>query len=236
MSSGFVSAGTSDQQVDHRSDEWIQAQKELEEERKRKADISNQKDGKSLFEQLETNKMAKQEAFDEKWRLKNQFRSLDDDECEFLDSVLESTRVQEAAIKKDTADQLEAFRKQREEAAQALLDSTSLEIEPALDNEWSIPSRKRRREKANNHLLLTGKKRKASTGQESDQAEKKTDPSGTSTTVSGGTQDSAAKDVKQISANSEISKTDKSQSDKQPSKPASVSRPLVAYGSDSDSE
>jgi hypothetical protein len=53
--------------------------------------------------------------------LKNQFRSLDEDEVEFLDSVLESTRAKEEQVKRDTAEQLEVFRRQREEADKALL-------------------------------------------------------------------------------------------------------------------
>lgn len=104
--------------------------------------------------------MAKQEAFEEKTKLKNQFRSLDEDEVDFLDSVLESTRAQEAAVKKDTADQLEVFRKQREEAEKALLGPTSSDVTPAEEEEWAIPARKRRRDKKD--LLLPGKKRKAS--------------------------------------------------------------------------
>lgn len=106
--------------------------------------------------------VAKQEALEEKIRLKNQFRSLDEDEVEFLDSILESTRAQEAAVKKDTADQLEAFRKQREEAEKAMLESTSTESVPREDEEWNISARKRRRDKGKD-FLLPGKKRKAST-------------------------------------------------------------------------
>lgn len=105
--------------------------------------------------------MAKQEAFEEKSRLKNQFRSLDEDEIEFLDSVLESTRAQEAAVKKDTADQLEAFRRQREQAEKALLGPTSSEVvAPEEDtDDWTAPVRKRRRDKKES---LFPKKRKTS--------------------------------------------------------------------------
>lgn len=108
--------------------------------------------------------MAKQEAFEEKSRLRNQFRSLDEDEVDFLDSVMESTRAQEAAVKKDTADQLEAFRRQREKAEKMLQDEP-LEEE---GEGWTAP-RKRRREKQNS---LFPKKRKASdtnpTGKDTD--------------------------------------------------------------------
>ena len=55
MSSGFVSAGTNEKPIE-RDDEWLRAQQELEEERRRKAEIGKQDEGKSLFEVLERNK------------------------------------------------------------------------------------------------------------------------------------------------------------------------------------
>lgn len=121
--------------------------------------------------------MAKQEAFEEKIKLKNQFRSLDEDEVEFLDSIMESTRAQEAAVKKDTAEQLEVFRRQREEAEKALLEDSSANVAPAAQEEdWKIPARKRRREKKDS--LIPGKKRKSTAegaGENSPQAERKTE-------------------------------------------------------------
>lgn len=120
--------------------------------------------------------MAKQEAFEEQFKLKHQFRALDEDEVEFLDSVMESTRAQEAAVKKDTAEQLEVFRQHREEAEKALLEDTSTDVGPPGEGEdWKIPARKRRRDK-NKDLLIPGKKRKASghTGADSPPTEQKT--------------------------------------------------------------
>lgn len=105
--------------------------------------------------------VAKQEAFEEKIKLKNQFRSLDEDEVDFLDSIMESTRAQEAAVKKETIEQLEVFRRQREEAEKALMeDNTADVVPPAEGEEWKIPARKRRRDK-NKNLLIPGKKRKS---------------------------------------------------------------------------
>lgn len=105
--------------------------------------------------------VAKQEAFEEKSRLKNQFRSLDEDEVDFLDSVLESTRAREAAVKKDTADQLESFRRHREEAEKALLEQAASDVKPAQIQAWTAPALKRRRDKQKD-LLVPGKKRKSS--------------------------------------------------------------------------
>ncbi|KAL2832085.1 N-terminal domain of NEFA-interacting nuclear protein NIP30-domain-containing protein [Aspergillus cavernicola] len=160
MSSGFVSSGTNQAPIE-RDDEWRRVQHEIEEERRRKAEMGRQADGRSLFDVLEQNKMAKQEAFEEKIKLKNQFRSLDDDEIDFLDSIMESTRAQEATVKKETAEQLELFRRQREEAEKAFLEDTTADVAPVAEGEdWKIATRKRRREK-NKDLLIPGRKRKS---------------------------------------------------------------------------
>lgn len=196
--------------------------------------------------------MAKQEAFEEKMRLKNQFRALDEDEVDFLDSVLESTRAQEAAVKKDTADQLEVFRKQREEAEKAMLGPTSSEVAPAEEEEWTIPARKRRRDKSK-ELLVSGKKRKASVAEsnhkadafEKEEARKASQGSETaaasdhqarSTATSGAIRPQAAGNAaKEPPGNTQQSKTDQ-KVDHQPAKTTTGSLGLVGYGSDSDSE
>ncbi|KAB8077421.1 N-terminal domain of NEFA-interacting nuclear protein NIP30-domain-containing protein [Aspergillus leporis] len=176
MSSGFISAGT-DQEPAERDDEWRRVQQELEEERRRKAELGRQDGGKSLYEVLEQNKMAKQEAFEEKIKLKNQFRSLDEDEVDFLDSIMESTRAQEAAVKRETAEQLELFRRQREEAEKVALEEGSADVAPPAEGEdWKIPARKRRRDKKD--FLVPGKKRKSTAevaGETSSPGEQKTD-------------------------------------------------------------
>ncbi|CAI7572493.1 unnamed protein product [Penicillium pancosmium] len=254
MSSGFVSSGTNEQPVE-RDDAWLRAEQELEEERRRKAEIGKQNDGKSLFEVLEQNKMAKQEAFEEKTKLKNQFRSLDEDEVDFLDSVLESTRAQEAAVKKDTADQLEVFRKQREEAEKALLGPTTSDVTPAEEEEWAIPARKRRRDKKD--LLLPGKKRKASLeggkdtagspDAKTNQSSQKDGKGATSAAPKSSPEQQPEGVTKPSAAQGGSNATDKGQSQtNQPKKEAQAQAPapapapaglgLVGYGSDSDSE
>jgi hypothetical protein len=55
MSSGFVSGGTIDEPAE-RDDEWLRVQRDLEEERRRKAEIGKQDGGKSLYEVLQQNK------------------------------------------------------------------------------------------------------------------------------------------------------------------------------------
>lgn len=90
-------------------------------------------------------KATKQDAFEESIKLKNQFRSLDEDEIDFLDEVLDSTRRKEAEVKKDTTEQLEAFRRQREEAERA---AAAVEGEGGAEEEvmvWKAGPRKKRK-------------------------------------------------------------------------------------------
>ena len=104
-------------------------------------------------------------------RLKNQFRSLDEDEVEFLDSVLESTRVKEAAIRKETIEQLDLFRKQQEEAEKATLAEQSISDPPGEEEQWVISERKRKKGK-NKEALRVVKLRKSSTSEQALSASK----------------------------------------------------------------
>ncbi|KZF18841.1 hypothetical protein L228DRAFT_264222 [Xylona heveae TC161] len=157
MSSGFVSGGTNEQPIE-RDDAWLEAQQQIEETRRRKEEEGKQDGGKSLFETLQANKAAKQDAFEESIKLKHQFRSLDEDEVEFLDSVLESTRAQEAALKKETSEQLDYFRKQQEQADKALLAAEGEQdaqtgagsgspTATAEEENWAVSGRKRKKGK-----------------------------------------------------------------------------------------
>lgn len=55
MSSRFVSGGTVDEPVE-RDDEWLKAQRELEQLRRRKEEEGRQGSGQSLFDTLQANK------------------------------------------------------------------------------------------------------------------------------------------------------------------------------------
>ncbi|EFR03656.1 hypothetical protein MGYG_06652 [Nannizzia gypsea CBS 118893] len=169
MSSGFVSAGVEGEEYEgsRPRDEWLKVKQELEDNRQRRATEGQQEGGKSLYEVLQQNKAAKQEAFEESIRLKNQFRTLDEDEVEFLDSILESTRAKEEALQKETSEKLELFHRQREEAEKALLDAESgnaAELAgPADDGDnWAISGRKRRRAKEKDGGLLSLKRQRSS--------------------------------------------------------------------------
>ncbi|RVX66383.1 hypothetical protein B0A52_09613 [Exophiala mesophila] len=148
--SRFVSAGTEADSIT-RDDAWIQAQKEVEAQRQTKPVVKpgEQEGGKSLYEVLQQNKASKQEAFEEQARLKNQFRALDDDEIEFLESVNESVKAKQHAVEQETAEQLEEFRKQRAAAEHSLLE-TAPGSNPTLGSpvasSWMVKKKKRRRD------------------------------------------------------------------------------------------
>lgn len=120
---------------------------------------------------------AKQEAFEESIRLKNQFRTLDEDEVEFLDSVLESTRAKEDAVKKETTEQLQLFRRQQEEADKLALkeadtetavspEAASPSTSPAIDSQWATNARKRKRAKDNDTIPGIKLRKSSSTSKE----------------------------------------------------------------------
>jgi len=91
---------------------------------------------------------AKQEAFEESTKLTNQFRSLDEDEIEFLDSVQERARAKELAEKKHTKEHLEEFRKQQEEAERAAKELDAAAVAPVTASEtWAVGPRKRKKGK-----------------------------------------------------------------------------------------
>ena len=96
---------------------------------------------------------AKEEVFQESIKLKNQFRALNDDEVDFLDSQVDAKIAKERAIQQETSEQLRLFRERQDasdangfDAAadeQAVHDSTTAELDTT---NWA-PSKKRKRVK-----------------------------------------------------------------------------------------
>ncbi|KIO31882.1 hypothetical protein M407DRAFT_121732 [Tulasnella calospora MUT 4182] len=67
-------------------------------------------DGRSLFERLQEQKTLKQEQWDDKMKLSNQFRGIDEEDSAFLAQVQDDRVEQEKLKKKQEADELAAFR------------------------------------------------------------------------------------------------------------------------------
>ncbi|RMZ69212.1 NEFA-interacting nuclear NIP30 N-terminal [Pyrenophora seminiperda CCB06] len=184
MSSGFVSGGKAGEETE-RDDEWKRAQQEIEDARRAKAELARQQDGKSLFEVLQANKDKKQAEFEEKARYKLHV-ALDDEEADYLDSVLEKKLAEEARVRKETSEQLELFRRQREEEerkARGLEEESSEAPRDEDAGQWAAVGRKRK--KAPETGLLKGVKlRKSSSVPEDKKTIGKTDVTNTNNTTS----------------------------------------------------
>ncbi|KYK55441.1 hypothetical protein DCS_07404 [Drechmeria coniospora] len=124
-----------------RNAEWEAVQKELEAERKHReqARLKASTEGeKSLYDILQANKAAKQAEYEEKNKIKNQFRALDDDEISFLDDVRVRRKKEEDAVRQETEEGLKAFRAQQQG------DHALPPLDDLADEEWGV-GRKRRR-------------------------------------------------------------------------------------------
>ncbi|KAI9670589.1 MAG: hypothetical protein M1831_005809 [Alyxoria varia] len=149
VTSGTVNEGESSPPQDS---EWKKAQDAIDNTQQSKERAPNQDEGKSLYESI---------------RLKNQFRALDEDEVDFLDSVLESTRANAANIQQETIEQLDSFRKKREDIEKAHQAEHGAEGQEEDETHWGSGGRGRKRKKARDkdsfpHL----KKRKSSAADE----------------------------------------------------------------------
>ncbi|TFK41044.1 N-terminal domain of NEFA-interacting nuclear protein NIP30-domain-containing protein [Crucibulum laeve] len=67
-------------------------------------------DGRSLAEKLAANRIAKQEEWEEKTKLANQFRALEEDEIMFLDSIRERQEEEERQRKERDGEELKGFK------------------------------------------------------------------------------------------------------------------------------
>lgn len=256
MSSRFVSGGTTDTKTGEvvptdpstaapnttggkRSEEWAAVQAQIEEDRRRRQqqreEAQSGEGDKSLYEVLQANKAAKQAAFEEASKLKNQFRALDDDEVEFLDGVRERRRAEEERLRRETEEGLKGFRElQSKVSAGGGADAETGEGEGVVEGGgWSV-GRKRKRRKDEVDGMLKGLKRQsnaaAADGVEGKKKVEEKGKDGAETGESAGQKgptDDNATDTR-----------GKQESEAKPA-PATAPKPkagLVDYGSDDDSD
>ncbi|KAI8949368.1 N-terminal domain of NEFA-interacting nuclear protein NIP30-domain-containing protein [Xylaria longipes] len=154
--------------------EWEAVQKDLDDERRRREEArrANAEGGgeRSLYEVLQANKAAKQAAFEEQNRIRNQFRALDDDEIEFLHGVSDEQRAEEERVRRETEEGLADFReRQRAVGGGGSNDDdvggAGAGVEVG-NEEWGTAAagRKRKRDKEKEKGVLKGVKRRTSTG------------------------------------------------------------------------
>ncbi|KAK4444899.1 N-terminal domain of NEFA-interacting nuclear protein NIP30-domain-containing protein [Podospora aff. communis PSN243] len=169
MSSRFVSAGAIDAATGEstqppptstssnttstsskKSKEWLEVQAQLDAARAAKAaataDVGANGE-KSLYDVLQANKAAKQAAFEEANKIKNQFRALDDDEIDFLEGVRERKREEEERVKRELEEGLKAFREGRAKGKEEGGGGEDESEDGLMEEEiaWASAGRKRRR-------------------------------------------------------------------------------------------
>ncbi|KAK6854626.1 hypothetical protein PG995_009719 [Apiospora arundinis] len=217
--------------------EWARVQAELDAQRaQREATRRANGEGteeKSLFEVLQANKAAKQAAFEEASRLRNQFRALDDDEVDFLDEVQEKERQEEERKRRELEEGLGKFRQAQLKGKPTANGGDGVVEEEVVEEEEVVPTedlasewagagaggagRKRKREK---EVLFKGLKRKST----SEGAAQGKDTTTSKTADANG----AAKATEQTTMPPVTA-----------AKPAAATKPamgLVAYGSDDDDD
>ncbi|KAI0734564.1 N-terminal domain of NEFA-interacting nuclear protein NIP30-domain-containing protein [Fomitopsis betulina] len=109
VGSRFVSQGDIDTAKARREEQWKAAYARLGQEPP-PPPAEDAFDGRSLAEKLAANRAAKQEEWEERNKLGNQFRALEEDEVLFLDSVLEKQREEERIRKEMDGKELKGFR------------------------------------------------------------------------------------------------------------------------------
>ncbi|KAK5637121.1 hypothetical protein RRF57_012833 [Xylaria bambusicola] len=160
--------------VNANAKEWEAVQRDLDEERRRRVEARKRDvEGggeKSLYEILQANKAAKQAAFEEANRIRNQFRALDDDEIEFLHGISDEKRAEEERLRRETEEGLASFRKaQKASGGGDDAAAASAHTEASGDGvveEWSAAAGSRKRKRDRDRAGLKGVKRRTSVPEE----------------------------------------------------------------------
>lgn len=153
---------------------------------------------------------------------------MDDDEVEFLDTVLESTRAREEAVRKETAEELEHFRKQQEKVEKAADDEGSPEAE---EEQWAARGKKRKKSHAKESLIGI-KLRKTSSATEFKEAKSEMNAAERKQQVP---KAGNAVKVETIATTSKLSEgSAEEESPKASPSPSAAGLGLVAYSSDED--
>lgn len=76
-------------------------------------------------------------------RLQNSIASLQEEDVEYLDAVLESERSKEAAVRRETSEQLALFRKHQEEAEREAIAKAGSPVEE--QDTWTVSNKKRKK-------------------------------------------------------------------------------------------
>ncbi|KAL5518825.1 hypothetical protein ACEPAH_508 [Sanghuangporus vaninii] len=138
VGSRFVSQDDIDSAKARRDEQWKAAYARLGQEPPPRP-AEDVYDGRSLAEKLAANKIAKQEEWEEKNRLANQFRALEEDEVLFLDTIRAEEEKKELKRKRDDAEEVKGFM-EAVAARNALPDKPSTSTSPTTTKPKTISS------------------------------------------------------------------------------------------------
>ncbi|CAE6413074.1 unnamed protein product [Rhizoctonia solani] len=121
VASRFVTQTELDTAKERREEQWKAAYARLGQEPPPRPTEDPEYDGRSLYDRLQANKIAKQEQWEEKNKLSNQFRALEEDEIHFLDGLYDEKVTKERKRKEEENEELKGFREavSQREAQQA---------------------------------------------------------------------------------------------------------------------
>ncbi|KAK4076325.1 hypothetical protein Trihar35433_2885 [Trichoderma harzianum] len=170
---------------------------------------------------------AKQAAFEEQNKLKNQFRALDDDEIEFLDEVRAKEKAEEERARREVEEGLKAFRERQKSTGGGGGETSGTTVKEGgggeEEEEWAVGGRKRKRHERE----VLGVKKKAVGG---DTGRGKDEVGG----VDKGDGDDGKRKKKGESEGEKEKEKEKEREPPKEEKKASLG--LVAYDSDSDDD
>ncbi|KAH8120405.1 N-terminal domain of NEFA-interacting nuclear protein NIP30-domain-containing protein [Phellopilus nigrolimitatus] len=150
VGSRFVSQNDIDSAKERRDEQWKAAYARLGQEPPPQP-VEDSYDGRSLAEKLAANKAAKQEEWEEKTKLANQFRALEEDEVLFLDSLRNEEEKKELKRKLEDAEEVKGFQ-------QAVTARNALPDKPPTSTAASGPSTSSGKSKLSQTPKSTGKK------------------------------------------------------------------------------
>ncbi|KAF7307022.1 Nefa-Nip30-N domain-containing protein [Mycena indigotica] len=134
-------------------------------------------DGRSLAEKLAANKIKKQEEWEERSRLANQFRALEEDEVAFLDQIREKKEAEERLREEQDGEEVQNFREAVAARASALTNppppSTKPTAKPAAPAQPSKPTPAPAKKKGPLRGVVVKKKAKPTTQTKESEPEKK---------------------------------------------------------------
>ncbi|GAA6021187.1 hypothetical protein JCM10207_008348 [Rhodosporidiobolus poonsookiae] len=109
VASRFVSSTALEEAKKKREAEWKAAYERIG-EAPPPVEESTTYDPRSLYERLQENKSKKQEAFEEQLKFKNHFRALDEEEIDFLDTMIDESNEEEKARKRQIQEEMAQFK------------------------------------------------------------------------------------------------------------------------------